>query len=320
MMRHVGVGVLVIAGLLLAPGVTSAQSISGTVTDATGNILPGVTVEARSPALIEQVRTAVTNGSGQYQIVELRPGTYSVSYTLTGFSTLVREGIELTSGFTANLDVQLRVGAITETVIVTGATPLVDVQNVTKHTVATREIMETIPAARSFQGVGVLIPGIVTGGQTNNIVQDVGGQSGQSHMTLAIHGGRTRDQVLHMDGLSAEAPLREDSSGPYIPDGAIQEYVFDYSANTAETETGGVRVNHIPAEGGNTFRGGAFFNISPPAWQGSNFDQRLRDLGVNATNRVKENWTGEGKAGGPIVRSNLWLFGADGRFHAGEHV
>src|SRR3989441_10481907 len=200
MMRHFGVGSLVIVSLLLAPAVASAQGIAGTVTDTTGSVLPGVTVEARSHALIEQVLTAVTNGAGQYQIVELRPGTYSVSFALTGFSTLVREGIELTSGFTANIDVQLRVGAITETVVVTGATPLVDVQNVTKNTVATREIMETIPAARSFQGVGVLIPGIVTGGQTNNIVQDVGGQAGQSHMTLAIHGGRTPDPGFHIDG------------------------------------------------------------------------------------------------------------------------
>jgi hypothetical protein len=320
MKRHVGVGVLVTASLLLVATVTSAQAISGTVTDATGNILPGVTVEARSPALIEQVRTAVTNGSGQYQIVELRPGTYSVAYTLTGFSTLVREGIELTSGFTATLDVQLRVGTITETVIVTGATPVVDVQNVAKHTVATREIIDTIPAARSFQGVGVLIPGIVTGGQTNNIIQDVGGQSGQSHMTLAIHGGRTRDQVLHIDGLSAEAPLREDSSGPYIPDSAIQEIVFDYSANSAETETGGVRVNQVPAEGGNTFRGGGFFNISPPAWQTTNFDDRLRALGVNATNRVKELWYAEVKLGGRIVRNKLWFFATHGRFQADEYI
>jgi hypothetical protein len=320
MMRHVGVGVLVMAGLLLAPGVTNAQAISGTVTDATGNILPGVTVEARSPALIEQVRSAVTNGSGQYQIVELRPGTYSVTYTLTGFSTLVREGIELTSGFTANIDVQLRVGTITETVIVTGATPLVDVQNVTKHTVATREIIDTIPAARSFQGLGVLIPGIVLGGQTNNIIQDVGGQSGQSHMTLAIHGGRTRDQAVHIDGLSTESPLREDSSGPYVPDSSFQEYVFDYAANPADTETGGVRVNHIPAEGGNTFRGGGFFSISPPAWQGTNFDDRLRALGVNATNRVKENWYAEVKLGGPILRNKLWFFGTHGRFQADEYV
>jgi hypothetical protein len=320
MMRHVGVGVLVIAGLLLAPRVTSAQAIGGTVTDATGNILPGVTVEARSPVLIEQVRTVVTDGSGVYQIIELRPGTYTVTFTLPGFSTLVREGIELTSGFTANVDVQLRVGALTETVIVTGATPLVDVQNVTKSTVATREIIDTIPSSRSFQGVGVLIPGVVLGGQTNNVIQDVGGQSGQSHMTLAIHGGRTRDQTVYIDGLSAEASTREDSSGPYIPDGAFQEYLFDYSANGADTETGGVRVNQIPAEGGNTFRGGALFSVAPPSWQGSNFDDRLRSLGVNATNRVKEQWNAEVKLGGPILKNKLWFFATHGRFVADEYV
>ena len=320
MMRHVGVGVLVVVSLLLAPAVTSAQSISGTVTDATGSVLPGVTVEARSPVLIEQVRTVTSNAAGQYQIVDLRPGAYSVTFTLPGFNVLVREGIELTSGFTASIDVQLRVGAITETVTVSGASPLVDVQNVTTHRVATREVIDTIPAARSFQGLGTLIPGIVLGGQTNNIIQDVGGQSGQSHMTLAIHGGRTRDQQVLVDGMSTEAPLREDSSGPYIPDSAFQEYVFDYSANSADTETGGVRVNHIPAEGGNSLRGGAFFSISPPAWQGSNFDDRLRSLGVEATNRVKENWYGEVKLGGPLMRNRLWFFVTHGRFVADEYV
>src|SRR5437867_4047168 len=184
MMKYVGVGVLVIAGLLLAPRVTSAQAISGTVTDAPGSVLPGVTVEARSPALIEQVRTVFTDGAGLYQIVELRPGTYSVTFMLTGFGTLIREGIELTTGFTANVDAQLRVGAVSETVTVTGATPVVDVQNVTQRQVATREIIDTVPVAKSFQSLGVLIPGIVTSGTTSGLPQDVGGQSGQNHMTM----------------------------------------------------------------------------------------------------------------------------------------
>ena len=126
---------------------STTGSIAGTVLDPQSRAVPNATVTASGANITPQ--SAQTNGSGQYQIVELRPGTYSVTYTLTGFSTLVREGIELTSGFTANIDVQLRVGTITETVIVTGATPLVDVQNVTKHTVATREIIDTIPAARS---------------------------------------------------------------------------------------------------------------------------------------------------------------------------
>ena len=320
MMRYVGVGVLVMTGLLLAPAVTSAQSIGGTVTDATGNILPGVTVEARSPALIEQVRTAITNGSGQYQIVELRPGTYSVSYTLTGFSTLLREGIELTTGFTANVDVQLRLGAVAETITVTGATPLVDIQNTTQQVVATREIIDSVPVAKSFQSLGVLIPGITTGGSTNNQTQDVGGQSGQSHFTLAIHGGRTRDQNVAVDGLDVQSMNREDSAGPYVPEATFQEIAFNYSANTAEMETGGVRINQIPAEGGNTLHGGAFFTVTPPAWQGSNFDDRLRALGVTGSNRVKELWQVELKLGGPLMRDKLWFFMTHGRFRADEYV
>ena len=124
------------------------------ISDSTGSVLPGVTVEVKSPVLIEQVRSAVTNGAGQYQVVDLRPGTYSVTFTLAGFNVLVREGIELTSGFTANVDVQLRVGAISETVTVSGASPLVDVQNTAANRVATREVIDTVPSARTFQGLG----------------------------------------------------------------------------------------------------------------------------------------------------------------------
>jgi hypothetical protein len=318
-MRQFGVGVLVLVSLLLAPRVTSAQAIAGVVTDTSGAILPGVTVEARSPALTEQ-RTVFTDGSGLYEIVSLRPGTYSVTFTLPGFSVIVREGIELTTGFTAKVDAQLRVGTVQETVTVTGASPLVDVQNVTQRQVATRDIIDTVPVAKSFQALGVLIPGVTTGGSTNNQTQDVGGQSGQSHMTLAIHGGRTSDQHVSVDGLNVESMNRADSAGPWLPDATFQEIAFSYSANTAETETGGVRINQIPAEGGNTFHGGAFYGVSPPSWQGSNFDDQLRALGVSGSNRVKENWQAEVKLGGPIIRDRMWFFLSHGWFRADEYV
>src|SRR3989442_14361502 len=222
-----GCGVLVtfIAALLLAPTAASAQSaIGGTVTDATGSVLPGVTVEARSPALIEQVRTVFTDGAGRYQIVELRPGTYSVTFTLTGFNTVVREGIELTTGFAANVDVQLRVGAVQETVTVTGATPVVDLQNVTRRLVATRDVIDTVPVAKSFQSLGVLIPGIVTGGTSSGLPQDVGGQSGQSHMTLQIHGRRTGDQHVQIGGMAADAQHPKVAAGPWMPDSNFVQY------------------------------------------------------------------------------------------------
>ena len=134
----------------MGAGVASAQQIGGTVSDTTGGVLPGVTVEVRSPDIIEQVRTAVTDGSGQYLIVALEPGTYSVTYTLPGFTTLVREGIELSTGFTASVGVQLSVGDIAETVTVSGASPVVDIQNNLQRAVMDRDVIDTVPTGKSF--------------------------------------------------------------------------------------------------------------------------------------------------------------------------
>ena len=139
---------LVLAMLLLIPGIAGAQQIGGTVTDTTGGVLPGVTVEARSPALIEQVRTAVTDGNGQYLIVALEVGTYDVTYSLPGFGSVLREGVALNSGFTANIDIQLGVGDIEETIAVSGATPVVDIQNVEQRQVMDREVIDSIPTGK----------------------------------------------------------------------------------------------------------------------------------------------------------------------------
>jgi hypothetical protein len=119
--------------LLLFSAAASAQEnsgIAGVARDTSGGVLPGVTVEAASPALIERVRTVVTDGEGRYNIVDLRPGAYTVTFSLGGFSTVKREGIELSAGFTATVNADLQVGTLAETVTVTGATPLVDTQNV----------------------------------------------------------------------------------------------------------------------------------------------------------------------------------------------
>jgi hypothetical protein len=139
-------------------------------------------------------------------------------------------------------------------------------------------------------------------------------------MTMAIHGGRTGDQEVHVDGMSLEAMTREDSAGPWMPDSHFQEYAFEYSANRADTETGGVRVNQIPAEGGNTLSGGVFYNVAPVAWQGKNVDSGLRELGFFDANRVKELWEVEAKMGGPIVRDRLWFFLTHGRFRADNYA
>src|SRR5678815_783027 len=137
----VGLAVLMFSAPgLLAQGQTG--SIAGVVRDTSGAVLPGVTVEASSPALIEKSRSVVTDGQGRYNIVDLRPGTYSVAFTLPGFATVKREGVELTTGFTANVNADLKVGTIEETVTVTGESPIVDTQSTVKQATASREVMD----------------------------------------------------------------------------------------------------------------------------------------------------------------------------------
>jgi hypothetical protein len=288
---------------------TAAGSIAGVVRDTSGAVIPGVTVEASSPALIEKVRTAQTDTEGRYQIVELRPGTYTVTFTLQGFSTVRREGIELTTGFTANINADLTVGDVTETITVSGQSPVVDLQNTKQQVVMTRDVIENVPTGRSFQNLGVLIPG-VSGGQVvgSTINQDVGGGSGQSFMTLSIHGGRFQDQRIDLDGMSTSAWTRPDSSAIVFADGNIEEYNISVSGNSAETSTGGVRINLIPREGSNSFRGGFFGNYASPDLQATNNTDELRSRGLFDANSLKSMWSVNPTFGGPIQRDKLWFY------------
>jgi Carboxypeptidase regulatory-like domain len=288
---------------------TAAGSIAGLVKDASGAVIPGVTVEASSPALIEKVRTAQTDTEGRYQIVELRPGTYTVTFTLQGFSTVRREGIELTTGFTANVNADLKVGDVTETITVSGQSPVVDLQNTKQQVVMTRDVIENVPTGRSFQNLGVLIPG-VSGGQVvgSTINQDVGGGSGQSFMTLSIHGGRFQDQRIDLDGMSTSAWTRPDSSAIVFADGNIEEYNISVAGNSAETSTGGVRINLIPREGSNSFRGSFFGNYASPDLQATNNTDALRSRGLFDANRLKSMWSVNPTFGGPLQRDQLWFY------------
>jgi hypothetical protein len=306
--------VVIIAVLLGTPAralaQTAAGSIAGVVRDTTGAILPGVTVEASSPALIEKVRAARTDAEGRYQITELRPGIYVVTFALEGFSSVRREGIELNTGFTAAINAELRVGSVAETITVSGQSPVVDLQNTKQQVVVTRDVIESVPTGRSFQNLGVLIPG-VSGGQVvgSPVNQDVGGSSGQSFMTLAIHGGRQTDQRIDLDGMSTSAWTRPDSSAVVFTDGNIEEYNISVAAASADTETGGVRINLIPREGSNTFKGGFFANWASPTLQSENNTQELRDRNLRDANKLDQMWSLNPTFGGPIQRDRLWFFG-----------
>ena len=295
--------------VVLLPCLASAQAINGTVTDTTGGVLPGVTVEARSPAMIEQVRTAITDGAGQYQIVALEPGTYSVTYSLIGFGTLVREGIELSLGFTASVDVQLSVGDIQETVTVSGASPVVDIQNVDQRQVVDREIIDNIPTGKSFQAYALLVPGMEGSkpyGTTLN--QDAGGLVTQGWQMLSIHGSTLQDMETAVNGMSVSESQTRGLQFSVIADGDYEEMAVEYSAHSAEIATGGVRVNMIPREGSNAFSGGFFTTFTFPELQAANLDDDLRSRGLRAGNEIDRVWLYNPFIGGPIIRDRLWFF------------
>ena len=294
--RRVRFTAIALAGLsviFLLPGLASAQAIGGTVTDETGGVLPGVTVEARSPALIEQVRSTITDGSGQFQIVALETGTYTVTFTLPGFSTLVREGVELSTGFTANVDAQMAVGQLAETVTVTEATPVIDVQNVARNETIDREIFEALPTSRTYDAMALLIPAMnVQGGPTTTVAADTSGITGMGNNRLSIHGSRDSDASMMLDGLDVNLVAFEGAPEGTPLDTAIAEYVYDYSANMAEVETGGVRLNLIPKEGSNTFSGGFYTDFTHSSWLSNNVDQELIDRGIRGNGMPGESGNG----------------------------
>jgi hypothetical protein len=279
-------------------------------------VLPGVTVEASSPALIEKVRTVISDAAGQYKIVSLPPGTYTVTFALSGFSAIKREGVELTTGFTATVNADLKVGGVQESVTVTGEAPVVDVQSVKQQVVMTREVVDSLPSGRSYQEVATLVPGVqYYDGQGTTASTGSGGAVGvDAFASLAAHGGRPGDTYLELNGMMINVFSGQQSrSFMNLQDGNIQEYAFEYSANSAETETGGVHVNMIPKEGGNRYRGSFYGAFSTGALQSSNFTDALKAQGVSAPDTMKSLWTANPSFGGPIAKDKVWFYAAYSR-------
>jgi hypothetical protein len=250
MMTLVKRGVFVATFALLPSAVLAQGAISGVVRDASGAVLPGVNVEAASPALIEKSRTAVTDGQGQYKILDLRPGIYSVTFALQGFTTVIREGLELSAAANLPVNADLKVGAIQETLTVTGATPVVDVQNTRQQAVISRDVLDAIPRSRDAALTAGLLVGVTAGS-----VQDQGGSGGQVIAQLVAHGGDGNDQIWNIDGMKAAGNTRRVL---VVADQSSQEVTYEVSGISAETPSGGVRLNTVPREGGNRFSGQLF--------------------------------------------------------------
>ena len=296
-------------------------AIVGVVKDASNAVLPGVTVEATSPALIEKVRTATTDGQGQYKVVDLRPGTYTVTFTLTGFATLVREGIELTTGFSAPINVEMGLGSVEERVTVTGSSPVVDVQTVRQQSVLSRSLLDSLPTAKNLSSLGVLVVGASASGGTG-VTQDVGGNQGEPFVLLTVHGSRPNDQELLQDGMrfgefsGAGGGIRMMT----INQVSTAEVNLSTGSNMAEAKTGGVVINVIPKEGGNRFSFYALGNYTNKSLQGSNLSDELQARGLTFSPESRYIYDAGAGFGGPLLRDKLWFYTGHRWWGASEDV
>ena len=240
------VGPLVFVLAALAPLTAYAQgSITGTVKDASGAVLPGVTVEVSSPALIEKARVTVSDDTGQYRIVDLRPGTYKATFTLTGFNTVVREGIQLVGSFTATINADMAVGAVQETVTVVGETPVVDIQNTSRQHVISDEVIDAIPAGRSHYDLAALMPGL-TGIQFGRVGMAGRRRHEQSADRRHVDSRRhVHGHKVMINGLTSRNLLSSAWATNFIADtGTAAEWTIDYAAQGAEAVSSGVTLRH----------------------------------------------------------------------------
>ena len=296
---------LVLATLIVVPSIARAQSaFTGTVKDTTGAVMPGVTVEAASDVLIEKVKSTITDENGQYRIVDLRPGTYSLTFTLPGFNTVTRQGVELQSNFISTINIELAVGTLQESVTVSGASPVVDVQSNVKQQVLSRDVLDAVPTAKTIQGLGQLVVGVTLN------APDVGGSRAMQQTYFAIRGTGGAQTVVLVDGLMTNGLMGDGAVQAYHNEAMTQEAVYQTAGGSAETLTGGVNMNLVPKDGGNQLRGGAKFAKSPTSWQGNNLTPELIAMGVTGVDRIHNFMEFNIEQGGPIKKNKLWFFGA----------
>jgi carboxypeptidase family protein len=301
--RLMALVVAALACLVLVPTIAHAQSaIAGVVKDTSGAVLPGVTVEAASDVLIEKTRSVVTDGAGQYKIVDLRPGVYSVTFSLPGFATVKRDGVELPTNFTSTINADLKVGSLEETVVVSGASPVVDVQTTVHTQVLNRDTLDALPTGRTIQGLGQLVVGVALS------IPDVGGTRAMQQTYMSTHGLNAAQNTVLVDGMMVNGLQADGAVQSYFNDAMSQEVSYQTSGIGADTSAGGVKLNMIPREGGNKFSGSFFTSYRPGKWQSDNFSQDLKDRGLPNASLIDRIYDVNFAQGGPIKKDKLWFF------------
>lgn len=301
---------VVVLWLGVLPASAWAQStIAGVVRDDSGGVIPGVNVEVSSPALIEKTRAAVTDAQGQYRIVDLRPGVYAMTFTLQGFNTLKRERVELQSDFTATVNAEMKVGALEESVTVTSAIPVVDVQSGVQNTVLTRAVLDAVPTGKNLYGLAALVPGSTTS------KPDVGGSERMQTSGIFMHG--LADYSASMDGVYLVSAV---VSTQYINDQAIQEMSYRTTALPAEVSAGGTQVVIVGKEGSNAVHGSFYGDYQGRKMQWNNFDDDLAARGMRKVNSIAKMFDFNPAVGGPILRDRLWAFTSYRRWTTDRYV
>lgn len=309
MQRSIIAATAAVIALLATPGLVFAQAtIAGVVRDASAAVLPGVTVEASSPVLIEKTRTVVSDGTGQYRITDLPPGTYALTFSLPGFATVIREGLAVSGSGVIPVSIELRVGALQETVTVSGEAPLVDTQSVRREVVLDSETLSTLPATRGYGAALAAVPALNIGG-----VAGAGATTAPTTpnmMFFTAHGGASGEGRVMTNGLTVAAPFGGGGVSDVTYDTAnSEEMQVLISGGLGEAETGGPSINIVPRSGGNAFRGSGFFSTAGDWSTSNNVDDRLRTLGITQPPTLRTNWDANGSIGGPIMRDRLWFFG-----------
>jgi hypothetical protein len=302
--------------MAMLPASAYAQaSIAGVVKDASGAVLPGVTVEASSPVLIEKTREAVTDSAGLYRIVDLRPGTYSMSFTLPGFVTVRREGVELTGTFTATINADLKVGGVAETITVVGETPVVDVQSAKRETVLRGDVIENLPGTHAYGSILNVMPGVTVDGN---------GLATSPTMTFfTARGGSTNEGRMSINGMVVAASFNGGGVSSLAYDANnVDEVSVVVSGGMGETDVGGPVMNLVPRSGGNKFAGQMFLNAGGNWSRSDNLDDHLRTLQTPITlgSGVISSYDVNPSYGGPIKQDKVWFWGSFRKFETAQGV
>lgn len=309
-MRGVVKALFVAAAVALLPSLAYAQAtLTGTVKDDSGAVLPGVTVEASSPALIEKVRSAVTDGSGQYRIVDLQPGTYALTFTLPGFTTVKRAGITLAGSATVTIPATMKVGGVQETITVTGETPVVDVQNTKRELVLDTQVIQEIPATRAAGALLNAVPGIQVSDAGLSLSPTM--TSFNAHSSTINAGSVGGEGRYEINGFPLTA-ARSGGFSSYVYDTVnAEEIAISVGGGLGENDIGGPLMNIIPKSGGNTFSGNAFLNTAGKWSKGDNLTSDIRALNPNiqAAPGIISSYDWSASLGGPIKKDRLWFFG-----------